>query len=50
MFGRITSEFQCLEGEGQISSVSKGKTKIPMRKRIKSKFQRSEGQGDNCNV
>ena len=30
--------------------MSKGKTKIPVFKRIKSKFERSEGQGENYNV
>ena len=44
MFGGITSEFQRFEGEGQFSNVLKGKTEIPMFKRIKSKFERSEGQ------
>ena len=39
----IGPELKCLEGEGQNSNVSRDKSKIPMCKRIKAKFQRSEG-------
>ena len=38
MFGRITPEFQCLEGKGQNSRVSKDKTRIPMFGRRRSEF------------
>ena len=31
MFGRIRPEFQCLEGEGQNSSVWKDRARIPMK-------------------
>ena len=38
MFGRIRSEFQCLEAYGQNANVWKDKTRIPMFRRIRSKI------------
>ena len=43
MFGRIRSEFQCLEGLGQTSNVWKGKERIEMLGRIGPEIQYFEG-------
>ena len=39
MFGRIRSEFQCLDRQGQNSNVQKDKVTIPKFGRIRSEFQ-----------
>ena len=49
MFGRIRSEFQCLERQGENSNVWKHKARIPMFGKIKSEISmlgqiRPEGQ------
>ena len=50
MFERIRPEFQCLEGEGQNSSVWKDTTRILRFGRVRSEFQCLEGLGQNSNV
>ena len=42
MFGRIRSEFQCLEGLGETSNVWKDKDRISMSGRIGREFQFSK--------
>ena len=39
LFGRIRTEFQCLEGYGQNANVWKNQVRIPMFARIRSEFQ-----------
>ena len=43
MLGRITSEFECLEGQDQNSNVWNDRSGIPMFGRIGPEFQRLEG-------
>ena len=42
MFGKIRSEFYCLEGEGKNSNVCEDKTQISVFERIRSEFQSLE--------
>ena len=50
MFGRITPEFQCLEGKDQNSKVWKDKVRIPMFGGIGPEFQYLEGLRQNSNI
>ena len=42
MFGRIRSEFQCLEGKDQNSKAWTDKVKIPVFGRVRAEFQCSK--------
>ena len=50
MFGRIRSEFQCLEGKGQNSSVWKDKVRISMSGQIRTEVQCLVRSNKNSNV
>ena len=43
MFGKIRTEYQCFERQGQNSDVWKDKTRIVMFGKIRPKFQCLEG-------
>ena len=43
MFGKIRSEFECLEGLGQNSNVWKDKFRIPVFGRMETEFQCLKG-------
>ena len=50
MFGRIRSEFQCLEGLGHKFNLWKDRTRNPVVGRIRKELQCLKGSGQNSNV
>ena len=49
MFGRIRSEFQCLEGLGHKFNLWKDRTRNPVVGRIRKELQCLKGSGQNSN-